>query len=233
LVAIVFALKGDLSFASFFILLGIFLDFFDGFFARLLHVSGELGKQLDSLADMVTSGVAPAMIMYKLIENANNTNLLFQPKATVGSWVELEDNTIYLMPFFGFVLALGAAYRLANFNIDSRQTDKFIGIPTPAMALVVLSIPLILDYSQNSIAISFFENRYILISLAFLLTFLMNANIELFSLKFKNYAFKDNKLVYIFLLISVFLIIVLHFVAIPLVIFLYVLLSLIFKKQTV
>jgi CDP-diacylglycerol--serine O-phosphatidyltransferase len=217
-------------FASFFILLGIFFDFFDGFFARLLKVSGELGKQLDSLADMVTSGVAPAMMMYKLLETANDASIV-NPKATVGSWMPLDDNTIYLLPFFGFILALAAAYRLANFNIDTRQTNKFIGLPTPAMALVVLSIPLILNYSQNEFAIQLFNNRYVLIALTFLLSFLMNANIELFSLKFKNYSFKDNKLVYIFLLISILLIALLQFVAIPIVILLYVILSVIFKKK--
>jgi CDP-diacylglycerol--serine O-phosphatidyltransferase len=230
LVAIVFALKGDLVLASFFILLGIFFDFFDGFFARLLNVSGELGKQLDSLADMVTSGVAPTMIMYKLLEEADNLSIGFDAKITVGSWLPIDDNTIYFMPFFAFLLALAAGYRLANFNIDKRQSDKFIGIPTPAMALVVLSIPLILEYSENTFAISLFENSYLLIILTILLSFLMNANFELFSLKFKNYTLKANKLVYTFLLISIILIILLKFVAIPIVILLYVLLSLLFKN---
>ncbi len=210
--------------------MGIFFDFFDGFFARLLQVSGELGKQLDSLADMVTSGVAPAMIMYKLLENANDSAIL-NPKAIVGSWFPAEDTTIYLLPFIGFVLALGAAYRLANFNIDTRQTNKFIGIPTPAMALVVLSIPFILDYSQNAIALHLFENRYLLVILTFLLAWLMNVNMELFSLKFKNYSFKENKLVYSFLLISILLLLVLQFVAVPIIIILYVLLSVFFKSK--
>ena len=231
LVAIVFALKGDLVLASFFILLGIFFDFFDGFFARLLNVSGELGKQLDSLADMVTSGVAPAMIMYKLLENANDTNLIPNPKAMVGSWIPTDDHTIYLMPFFAFLLALGAAYRLANFNIDSRQTSSFIGIPTPAMALVVLAIPLILNFSDIEIAIRFFENRYVLITLTIILSFLMNANIALFSLKFKNFSFKENKTVFLFLLLSILLLIVLQFVAIPIIILLYVLVSVLFPKK--
>ncbi len=231
LVAVVFALKGDLSFAAFFILLGIFFDFFDGFFARLLHVSGELGKQLDSLADMVTSGVAPAMIMYKLLEGANNTSVLLNPKATVGSWLPIDDKTIYLVPFISFLLALGAAYRLANFNIDTRQTNSFIGLPTPAMALVVLSLPLIVLFSDFDFAIQFVGNRYVLIGLTILLTILMNADIALFSLKFKNYSFKDNKLVYVFLILSTILIVILKFVAVPIVIFFYVLLSILFKKK--
>lgn len=231
LTATMFAVKGDLTFAAFFILLGVFFDFFDGFFARLLKVSGDLGKQLDSLADMVTSGVAPAMIMYKLLESSDKSSVFENSKAIVGSWVPLEDNTIYLVPFFGFILALGAAYRLANFNIDERQTNKFIGLPTPAMALVVLSIPLILQYSTNDIAKHFLKNSYILLVLTFLLTFLMNVNVELFSLKFKNYTFKDNKIVYIFLLISIALLVILQFVAIPIIIFLYVLLSVFLVKK--
>ena len=197
----------------------------------MLNVQGELGKQLDSLADMVTSGVAPAMIMYKLLENANNTNLFSQARATVGSWMPIDDNTIYFLPFTGFLLALGAAYRLANFNIDSRQTDRFFGLPTPAMALVVLSIPLILEYSNNAIALQLFENSYVLITITILLSILMNADIELFSLKFKNYDIKENKLVYSFLIISLILIAVLKFVAIPIIILLYVLLSVLFKKD--
>ena len=180
---------------------------------------------------MVTSGVAPAMIMYKLLENANNTNLFSQARATVGSWMPIDDNTIYFLPFTGFLLALGAAYRLANFNIDSRQTDRFFGLPTPAMALVVLSIPLILEYSNNAIALQLFENSYVLITITILISILMNVDIELFSLKFKNYDIKENKLVYSFLIISLILIAVLKFVAIPIIILLYVLLSVLFKKN--
>ena len=197
----------------------------------MLNVQGELGKQLDSLSDMVTSGVAPAMIMYKLLEKANNTSLFSNAKATVGSWIPIDDNTIYFLPFIGFLLALSAAYRLANYNIDSRQTDRFFGLPTPAMALVVLSIPLILEYSNNTFALHLFENSYVLIVITVLLSILMNANIELFSLKFKNFSIKENKLVYSFLIIGFILIAVLKFVAIPIIILLYVLLSVLFKKK--
>jgi len=197
----------------------------------LLNVQGALGKQIDSLADMVTSGVAPAMIMYKLLENADDTNLFIRAKAIVGSWATIDDNTIYFFPFTAFLLALAAAYRLANFNIDSRQSDRFFGLPTPAMALVVLSIPLILEYSGNEMVLHFFKNSYVLIIITILLSILMNANIELFSLKFKNFTLKENKLVYAFLLISFVLIFILKFLAIPLIILLYVLLSVLFNKN--
>ena len=110
--------------------LGIFFDFFDGFFARLLKVSSSLGLQLDSLADMVTSGVVPGLVMYTmLVESAGNSTTLFAQ----------------YMPYFGFVITLASCYRLANFNIDVRQSDSFIGLPTPANALLILSLPLILE----------------------------------------------------------------------------------------
>lgn len=223
LIAVIFAIKGDITFAAFFALLGIFFDFFDGFFARLLNVSGELGKQLDSLADMVTSGVAPAIIMYKLLESTQDSTLFI----TVGSWIPVDDKTIYLLPFFGLLLALAAAYRLANFNIDTRQTSSFIGLPTPAMTLVIVSLPLIQTYSNQLFALELIQNKYVLISLTVLLSYLMNANIPLFSLKFKNFGLKDNLIVYIFLLVCILLLVFLQFVAIPLIILIYVILSVI------
>ena len=228
LVAVIFALKGDLTFAAFFVLLGIFFDFFDGFFARLLNVSGELGKQLDSLADMVTSGVAPGVIMYKLLESSQEGNLWYDKlSCTVGSWAPVDEKTIYLFPFIGLLITLAAAYRLANFNIDERQTSSFIGLPTPAMALVIISLPLIQMYSNNEFAINLIQNKYILIAITVIGSILMNANIPLFSLKFKNFGFKDNAIVYLFLLISIVLLILLKFVAIPLIILIYVVLSII------
>jgi CDP-diacylglycerol---serine O-phosphatidyltransferase len=114
-IAIIFVSRLDFEKAFFFVCLGIFLDFFDGFFARLFKVSSPLGLQLDSLADMVTSGLVPGYVMYQL----------FQSK----QYDTVEINPISV---FGFIITLGACYRLANFNIDTRQTNSFIGLPTPA-----------------------------------------------------------------------------------------------------
>ena len=226
LVAVILALKGELTFAAFFILLGILFDFFDGFAARLLNVSGELGKQLDSLADLVTSGVAPAMIMFKLLEKSQSQTEWYQDlSSTIGSWASEDSNTIYFFPYIGLLLAISAAYRLANFNIDERQTSSFIGLPTPAMSLVVASLPLILMYSNNELAVNLALNKYVLIGITILLSLLMNANLPLFSLKFKNFSFADNKTSYIFLIISLLLLITLKFVAIPIIILIYVILS--------
>ena len=129
-------------------------------------MQGELGKQLDSLADMVTSGVAPAMIMFKMLE-ASQENTVWYNKlsCTVGSWAPIDEKTIYFFPYIGLLLALAAAYRLANFNIDERQTSSFIGLPTPAMALVVISLPLIQMYSDNALALNLIQNKYVLIAI--------------------------------------------------------------------
>jgi len=228
LIAVIFALKGDLALASFFILLGIIFDFFDGFAARLLNVSGELGKQLDSLADLVTSGVAPAMIMYKLLEKSQNQTEWYQEfSSTIGSWVPTDDKTVYFFPFLGLLIALAAAYRLANFNIDTRQSNSFIGVPTPAMTMVIAALPLIIAYSNIDLAVNLSQNKYILIAITIIFSFLMNAELPLFALKFKTFKFKDNILVYSFLAFSLILIILLQFVAIPIIIVVYILLSLV------
>ena len=118
-IAFVYASQENFEMAFFFVCLGIFFDFFDGFFARLFNVSSPLGLQLDSLADMVTSGVVPGFVMFKMLTNSVNS-----------------DPSLIYLPYFGFIITLGSCYRLANFNIDTRQTDSFIGLPTPAMIVI-------------------------------------------------------------------------------------------------
>ena len=197
--------------------------YFDGFAARLLNVSGELGKQLDSLADMVTSGVVPGIIMFKLIYK--NTYVYYEPLNLDLSF-SLNDISTYIC-LLGLLLTLGACYRLAKFNIDTRQSDSFIGLPTPAMSLFVISLPLIQEYSSIEFVQNLITNNYFLIAITILLTYLMNAEIPLFSLKFKEYSFKNNVIKYLFLLISLVMIITLQYLSIPLIITLYVVLSII------
>ncbi|MGY8940071.1 MAG: CDP-alcohol phosphatidyltransferase family protein, partial [Flavobacteriales bacterium] len=181
-VAVMYAVQGDFEIAGLLVVAGIIFDFFDGFAARVLGVSGELGKQLDSLADMVTSGVVPGIIMFYLIsENQTGTEMLTNPV-----------NVVNFIPFIGLILTLGAGYRLAKFNIDTRQSDSFIGLPTPAMSLFVISLPLILKYSESAFINNIIENTYFLILVTVALTYLMNAELPLFSLKFKEYSFKNN-----------------------------------------
>jgi CDP-diacylglycerol--serine O-phosphatidyltransferase len=220
-IAVIFAVSDELVIAALLVFLGIFFDFFDGFAARLFKVQGELGKQLDSLADVVTSGVVPGIVLFKLLDNVNSSN----------NWVSntllMESKNYSTIAFFGLIITLAAAYRLAKFNIDERQTSSFIGLPTPASALVVLSLPLILEYSSIDLVIAIIHNKWFLIALTLLLSYLMNAEIPLFSLKFKDYSWENNKIKYIFILLTLGLIISFQFVAIPLVILLYIFLSII------
>ncbi|QXP73871.1 CDP-alcohol phosphatidyltransferase family protein [Tenacibaculum sp. AHE15PA] len=215
-IAIIFALKGDFVGTAVLVTAGIVFDFFDGFVARMLNVQGELGKQLDSLADMVTSGVVPGIVMLQLLISSLGVNEV--------SYFATDGNGSNL-PYIGLLLTLGACYRLANFNIDTRQSDSFIGLPTPAMTLLVISLPLIVEFSNQSFFIDLITNQYFLIAVTVLLTFLMNAEIPLFALKFKSFRFKENALKYIFLALSIILLIVIKFVAVPLIILLYVGLS--------
>ncbi|AQS93251.1 phosphatidylserine synthase [Polaribacter sp. BM10] len=220
-IATILAVNNNFVSAGLFVVLGIFFDFFDGFAARLLNVSGELGKQLDSLADMVTSGVVPGIIMFKLIGDK-----------VIGSDTFIDEfNLPTIIPFVGLILTLGACYRLAKFNIDTRQSESFIGLPTPAMSLFVISLPLILEYSDLEFVNDLIRNNYFLITITLLLTYLMNAELPLFSLKFKNYAIKNNIVKYLFLLISIIMIISLQYLSIPLIITIYVLLSLISNSK--
>jgi CDP-diacylglycerol--serine O-phosphatidyltransferase len=139
----------------------------------------------------------------------------------------LAGTSIHPLPFVGLLLTLAAAYRLANFNIDERQTTSFIGLPTPAMTLFILSLPLILVYSDNEFIKNLILNKYVLITITLIFSILMNAEIPLFSLKFKNFSFKNNVIEIFFLLTSIISLIILKFVAIPIIILLYILLSVI------
>ena len=204
-IAIVFIADNRFDMAFYFVCLGIFFDFFDGFLARKFGVSGPLGVQLDSLADMVTSGVAPGFVMVKLIENQGS----------------FEEN---YWTYFGFIITLGACYRLANFNIDTRQSDSFIGLPTPANALFIMSLPLIIGECHHD---TLFFNTWILMIITLLSAYVMNAEIPLFSLKIKDFSFNKYKLQIGFLVASVIMIFTLQYLAIPLIIVMYVLVSVI------
>jgi CDP-diacylglycerol--serine O-phosphatidyltransferase len=207
-IAVVYISEMNFLMAFYFVCLGVFLDFFDGFFARLFKVSSPLGLQLDSLADMVTSGVVPGYVMFSILEMASNP---------------IFPNT--MIPYLGFIITLGSCYRLANFNIDMRQTDSFIGLPTPANALFILSLPLVLKYSDSLIVLEILSNQWILLLITLFSAFILNAEIPLFSLKIKDFTFKKNVLQLIFLSLSVLLLLFLQYLGIPLVIILYVLLS--------
>ncbi len=227
MIAVIMAATDELVLAALFVFLGIFFDSFDGFFARKLKVAGELGKQLDSLADVVTSGVVPGIIMFQMMLYAAKGQWFMELSCEVGNWRDYQDTYFYFLPFTGLFITLAAAYRLANFNIDERQTSSFIGLPTPAFSIFVVSLPLILYYGDNSFFQGLLQNFYVLLGITILGCYMMNAEIPLFSLKFKDYGWKGNETKYIFLLGTVIMLVTLQIVAIPLTILYYVLLSVI------
>lgn len=206
-VAVVMVSDNKFDLAFYFVCLGIFFDFFDGFFARKFNVAGPLGVQLDSLADMVTSGVVPGFVMFRLMANQDCFG------------------TVSYLPYIGFIITLGACYRLANFNIDTRQSDSFIGLPTPANALFFGSLPLIniAFYDDNFSGVVY--NKWLLVVLTLISAYIMNAEIPLFSLKIKDFSFSKYKLQIFFLAVSVLMLIFLQILAVPLIIIIYVLLS--------
>lgn len=226
-VATVFAVLNQLEMAAIFVFLGIFFDFFDGLAARVLNVQSELGVQLDSLADMITSGLVPGIVMFQLLGMSMmggwNAGSLFQN----GGSEHLQSAVLYPLPLLGFLITIASAYRLAKFNIDENQVSSFIGLPTPANALLILSLPLILLYQNNDILNGIILNQWFLIGLTILSAYLLNSKIELFALKFKNWSFKDNALRYIFLIVSLVLLITLKFLAVPFIIGFYVVSSLV------
>jgi CDP-diacylglycerol--serine O-phosphatidyltransferase len=212
-IAMVFVTNSDFEMAFYFVCLGIFLDFFDGFFARLLKVSGPLGLELDSLADMVTSGVVPGYVMFFMLSNSQH-----------------EISTHFMLPFLGFIITMGSCYRLAVFNIDTRQTNSFIGLPTPANALFILSLPLVLKYSDSLIVLEILTNQWVLLVITLFSAYILNAEIPLFSLKIKKFNFKDNALQIGFLFLSFLLLFFFQYAGIPFVIIGYVLLSIVSNK---
>ncbi len=251
--AIVFAFQGNLVWTAYLVGIAAVLDFFDGFAARLLGVSGEMGKQLDSLADMVTFGVVPGVVIYQLFamwilkQHVSNFDLMeaIQGKSpTLPSWY-------YLLPSIGFLVTIFSCIRLAKFNLDDRQKDSFIGLPTPANTLLICSLPLILDVSaihlpttlsgnplgaivssmagavNDSPYSNVIINPWFLGGLSILLSYLLVAEIPLFALKFKNFGWTDNKLRYSFLLLALALLIIFQYIGIPISILLYVVLSMI------
>ena len=204
--SIVFAFQGKLDFSAYFILLAAVFDFLDGFVARWLKAYSELGKQLDSLADMVSFGVAPASIMYALLLSAVGM-LSF-------GW---------LIALSAYVIAVFSGLRLAKFNIDTRQSDSFIGLPTPANAIFITSLAFI-SLSDNHFLT---DSIFLLLSVTIVFSLLLVAELPLFSLKFKSFEWKSNKIRYFFVLISGLILLILHWTGLSIVILLYIIISLI------
>jgi CDP-diacylglycerol--serine O-phosphatidyltransferase len=206
-IGIVLAFKGELIAASYAIFLSAIFDFFDGLASRVLKSFSGIGKDLDSLADMVSFGVLPAVIMYQLLLQARQI-----------------DNISPYLNFIAFLIPVFSALRLAKFNVDTRQAEHFIGLPTPANAILIASFPLILDH-HNTYFTPSLQNPYVLSVLIITMCSLLVIEVPMMSLKFKNRDFNKNIFRYLLLLFSAILILFFKFAAVPVVIVFYIILS--------
>lgn len=230
-IALIFAVYGNFVAAAIFVFIGIFFDFFDGLLARKLNVQSPLGIQLDSLADLVTSGVVPGVIMFKLISLTIDAPDYSEYSDSWNSIFHWQGFKMSIVPLIGLFIPMASAYRLAKFNLDEDQQTYFKGLPVPANTLLILSLPLILEYQNNDLMNSIIINKWFLIALTLFSCYLLNSKIKLFALKFKDWSFKNNAVRYVFLILSVVSLVILHFAAIPLIIGLYILLSLLDRKN--
>lgn len=207
--AVLLALRGELTWSFTLIIIGACFDFFDGMVARLLKVSGPVGKELDSLADLITFGFAPSAMLYYVMSHLPG--------------IQCACIMQEVRPYLAFLMVAASALRLAKFNVDTRQTTEFIGLPTPANALfwgaLLISAPEALlqwTYAQQALLVG-----------AFLACWVLNAEIPMFSLKFHNLSWKDNSIRFLFLIAAVGLIAVFHLPGISYTIVLYVLISIV------
>lgn len=212
-IACVMAFEANYPWAAFFIILSGVFDFFDGMLARLLGAHSPIGKELDSLADDISFGIAPALIVFSLFKEVHYPEFLIGVKEYI--------------PYLAFLIAVFSALRLAQFNIDERQTSSFIGLPTPANAFFWAALTV---GGYDFLTSSHFNAIY-LILLVILFSGLLVAEIPMFSLKFKNLSWKDNKVRFIFLLVCILLLVFLHISGIAACIAWYILLSLLTKGK--
>jgi CDP-diacylglycerol--serine O-phosphatidyltransferase len=224
MISITMTMEGNYVYAAMFIFIAAVLDFLDGNFARWLKAYSELGKQLDSLADVVSFGVAPGLIIYKMVSTG-----------CAGSCNVLEQ--MHITPYFAMLIPICSALRLAKFNIDVRQEVNFIGLPTPANALFFASIPLVLylqpkmfSLIQLDFMVDFFSNTRVLTILAVTFSYLLISDFKIFSMKFKHLKWVGNELRYVLLVLSIILFILFFLSAIPIIIVAYLLLSIFFQN---
>lgn len=212
--------------AAVFVLLGIFFDFFDGLLARALKVTSEVGVQLDSLADVITSGLVPSLIMMHLFTQAAY-NITISEYFTLLFYEFPPDLDHKWLPLVSLLIVVGAAYRLAKFNVDPEQKEGFIGLPTPANAIFILSLGVIQQLNEPLWAVQLLDNVWVLLLITIISSLIMNARIHLFSLKFKSFDLNQNGIIYLFLLLSLVALLVYKIVAVPFIIIGYILFSII------
>lgn len=211
--ASVMAFQGNYAWAATFIILGATFDFFDGMLARLFHVSGPMGKELDSLADDITFGFAPSVIVYSLFQEVHYPAFLAPVEA--------------YLPYTAFLISVFSALRLGKFNIDPRQSTSFVGMPTPANALFWGSLAV----GAHSWLISDAFNAAWLLVMVLVMSWLLVAEIPMFSLKFKSLSWQQNKVRYLFLLGCIPMLFIWKIGGFAAIIVWYVVLSLLTKKK--
>lgn len=244
-IAVFMVIDGNIGIAVYLVLAACVFDFFDGFAARGLHQGSPMGKELDSLADMVTFGVVPGMVMFQLIR--------FADTSAIGGDANLVST---YLPYVGFIVPLFSALRLAKFNVDTKQSESFIGLPTLANALLICGLPILFrvnetevffydgytyllnDYAPNVMeglskfhlwVINFWKSQITLVVVAIVMSILLITPIPMFSFKVKSFKWKRNEIRYIFLAIAVMLLIWLKLAALPLIIIAYIILSLVYS----
>jgi CDP-diacylglycerol--serine O-phosphatidyltransferase len=258
-IAIILALAGRIDLAPLFIFLGAVLDFFDGFVARKIGVSGALGKQLDSLADVITFGVAPGVIIFVMIILGVDYSAVIDLKMTnsvidtqrffaynqIMAWFSAFfygfdnyfNSSIKFLPFAAMIIPFLSMFRLAKFNVDERQTDRFHGLPTPLNTMFFMFFPLYFSFNienwahQNKFIYWIFD-CYSITGIAIIMSFLMITDIPLIALKFKNFSWKDNKFRYLLVGKSLIIILIFQLWAIPIIVILYLILSIIDNYTT-
>ena len=218
--SVFFAVDGQLGWASVFIFAAAVFDFCDGFSARLLHAYSSIGKELDSLADLVSFGLAPAAIVFTMLELTlfGKNQPIQEIEANWGQWITL---------FTSLVIPVAGAFRLAKFNTDDRQSEQFLGMPIPANAIFFASLGLILELGTKASIVPVILNKHILLAAIFACSFLMVSELPMFNLKFKNIKLKENAIRYFFLGTTLLMLIFLQIYALPLIIIWYVILSVI------
>ena len=217
-ISIALAFEGYILFAVYMIFLAAVFDFLDGMTARLLNAYSIVGKELDSLADVVSFGVAPSVIVFHLMKISLFKTVHLPPIENL----TITEILFLLIPFF---IAILSGVRLAKFNVDERQTENFIGLAVPANAIFFVSLYLVSVITTNDLLLTVLKNKYVLSVLVILFSLLLVAEFPMFSLKFKNLGFQGNEIRYIFIVLSAILLISLHTIAIPIIIILYILLS--------
>jgi len=219
--AIILALDGHTYYAAILIILAAIFDFFDGFAARLLKAYSPMGKELDSLADMLSFGFAPAAISYSLLR----ASIIGDPAADIFILdISISDTILMLM---ALITPVFSGLRLAKFNVDTRQTSSFIGIPTPANAMFWASWPIIFHFGEYQFARELLANHYFIISAIIITSLLLVAEIPMFALKVKNASWADNKIRYIFIATLIVLTVLIKWLVIPSIIIIYILFSIV------